>query len=118
MNDNIIINDYISFNPIYCRFELSSEAQELLYRKKQVICSYSGCIEWGHDFFCQLLDFYSGMSIYNHTIGCFKHKEEFEQGQSCPKEVSIWIKKHKNDEWFVKAANMMESIINDAPKYC
>ena len=116
MNDNIIINDYISFNPALCRFELSKEAQELLYRKKQVICSYSGCTEWGHDFFCQLLDLYSGMSIYNYSLGCFKHKDEFERGQSHPEEVRGWIDRHKNDTWFLKAAEMLRKIIDDVPE--
>lgn len=43
--DNIYINDYIDFNPDNGRFELSKIAQDILYRQKEVICSYSGGIE-------------------------------------------------------------------------
>ena len=64
----IDINYYISFDPEYGKFTLSKPAQEILYRKKQVICSYSGCVEWGHNFFCELLDLYSGNSQYNYAL--------------------------------------------------
>ena len=116
---NIYINDYLSFNPVNGYFELSYAAQEIVYRQKQVICSYSGCVEWGHNFLCELLDLYSGNSKYNYSLGTIEYKKgiarEYERGHK--EEVTRWIIKHKDDEWFSKAATMLVNIINDLPKY-
>ena len=117
--DNIYINDYIEFNPESGWFELSLMSQEILYRKKGVICSYSGCVEWGHKFFCELLDLYSGDSQYNYALGTVIYSKEIEEmyktGHS--EEVINWVEKHKNDYWFTKAAAMIASIIKDVPEY-
>ena len=119
-NDKMIyINDYLSFNPVNGYFELSYEAQEIVYRQKQVICNYSGCVKWGHDFFCELLDLYSGNSKYNYSFGTIIHKQGIALGykNGRGKEITEWIIKHKDDEWFSKAATMLVNIINDLPKY-
>ena len=117
--ENIYINNYISYNPDNGWFELSNKAEELLYRKKQVICSYSGCTEWGHKFFCELLDLYSGNSQYNYSLGTVIHENEIARGYQMGHgaEVTEWITKHKNDDWFSKAAAMLGRIIEDVPEY-
>ncbi len=119
MEDNIYINDYVSFDPDSGWFALSNIAQEILYRQKQVICSYSGCIEWGHKFFCELLDLYSGNSQYNYALGTVVHADQIEKmyqnGHS--EEVTNWVKKHKNDLWFSKAAAILAKIIEDVPEW-
>ena len=115
----IYINDYLSFNTTNGWFELSHKAQEILYRKKHVICSYSGCTEWGHMFFCELLNLYSGQSIYNFALGTTDFKDEIEQlyriGHS--QEVIAWVNRHKNEIWFCKAAAMLRTIIDDVEEY-
>jgi len=116
--DMIYINDYLSFDPDHGWFELSSKAQEILYRQKQVICSYSGCVEWGHKFFCELLDLYSGDSQYNYALGTVVHKDQIEKLYKDGKEDGVidWIERHKGDYWFSKAAAMLVEIINDVPE--
>lgn len=117
--DMIYINEYLSFDTERGWFGLSRDAQEILYRKKQIICSYSGCMEWGHEFFCELLNLYSGTSKYNYSLGTIDYKagiaREYERGHK--EEVAEWIIKHKDDEWFVKAADMLKNIIDDVPRY-
>lgn len=118
INDSIYINDYLSFNPDHGWFELSLKAQEILYRQKQVICSYSGCVEWGHNFFCELLDLYSGDSQYNYALGTVVHKDQIEKLYRDGKQDGVvnWVEKHKDDVWFSKAAAMLAEIINDVPE--
>ncbi len=117
--EEIYINDYISFDSERGFFVLSSKAQELLYRKKQVICSYSGCVEWGHKFFCELLDLYSGHSQYNYALGTVIYKNQIEimYKEGHQEEVINWINKHKNDYWFCQAAAMLVNIIQEAPEW-
>ena len=116
--DSIYINDYLSFNPEYGMFEVSLKAQEILYRQKQVICSYSGCVEWGHKFFCELLDLYSGDSQYNYALGTVVHKDQIEKLYKDGKQDRVidWVERHKDDYWFAKAAAMLAEIIKDVPE--
>lgn len=115
----IYINDYIGFDKESGMFALTSKAQEIIYRQKQIICSYSGSYEWGHMFFCELIDLYSGSSIYNYALGTIEHakqiKELYKTGHA--EEVINGIEKHKDDEWFKKAADMFAAIIEDLPEY-
>ncbi len=116
--DNIYINDYIGFNPDSGWFELSTMAQDILYRQKQVICSYSGSTEWGHNFFCELLDLYSGGSKYNYALGMVVHKDDLEEAYKSghKQEVVDWVNRHKDDIWFCQAAAMLANIIRDVPE--
>lgn len=118
INDSIYINDYLSFDPDDGWFKLSAKAQEILYRQKQVICSYSGCVEWGHNFFCELLDLYSGDSQYNYALGTVVHKDQIEKLYKDGKKDGVinWVERHKDDYWFSKAAIMLANIINDVPE--
>ncbi|MBR3645642.1 MAG: hypothetical protein IKN54_04425 [Lachnospiraceae bacterium] len=118
MEESIYINDYISFDTTDGWFRLSDMAQRILYQGKEVICSYSGCVEWGHNFFCQLLDLYCGGSKYNFALGTVIHEDEIEEAyrNGHKAEIVNWVKKHKDDEWFAKAAGMLANIIQDVPK--
>lgn len=118
LENTIYINDYISFNPDHGRFELTSKAQEIIYRQKNIICSYSGSVEWGHEFFCELIDLYSGSSKYNYALGTVVHKEQIEKmyNKGHRDEVTEWVKRHKDDYWFTKAAAMFAKIIEDLPE--
>ena len=119
MSDKMIyINDYISFDTENGWFILSREAQEILYRQKHLICSYSGCVEWGYNFFCELLDLYSGGSQYNFALGTVIHKYELEEAYKAGhvKEVIDWVNRKKEQEWFKKAADMLVKIIDDVPE--
>ena len=115
----IYINDYLSFDTTDGWFNLSDTAQEILYRKKGVICSYSGCTEWGHMFFCELLNLYSGQSIYNFALGTTDFKDEIEKLYKAGhgQEVIDWVKRKKDEVWFCKAAAMLVNIIKDLPEY-
>ena len=117
--DVININKYVYFDTADCWFKMTNEGSELIYRTKQVICSYSGANEWCNHFFCEMLDLFSGHSVYNHSLGSFRHKEEIEylcrEGRS--EEVVKWVDKHKGDEWFERAADTFVMIIDSLPEY-
>lgn len=114
----IYINDYISFDVECGWFRLSDMAQNILYREKEIICSYSGSVEWGHMFFCELLNLYSGDSTYNYALGTVNYassiKKLYEEGHQ--KEVADWVERKKNEVWFTKAAAMLANIIRDLPR--
>lgn len=114
----IYINDYISFDTEDGWFKLSDMAQNILYREKEVICSYSGSVEWGHMFFCELLNLYSGGSPYNYALGTTDHAKDIERAykNGHKKEVIDWLERNKNAMWFCKAAAMLATIIKDLPK--
>lgn len=41
-----------------------------------MICSYSGTDEWCNHMICELIDLYSGLSPFNHSLGTCKHENE------------------------------------------
>lgn len=114
----IYINDYISFDTEDGIFRLSDMAQNILYREKEVICSYSGSVEWGHMFFCELLNLYSGGSPYNYALGTNDYAKDIEKAYKSghQKEIEEWVERKKSEEWFCKAAAMLGNIIRDLPK--
>lgn len=116
MEDKISINKYLYFDCESGRFALTDEAAEIIYRQKQIICSYSGADEWCNHFVCELLDLYSGSSIYNYALGTVKHETEipeiFKQNEDS---VISWIEKSMKKEWGMKAFSMFEKIIDDLP---
>lgn len=68
MEHIININKYMYFNEDIGKFCLTSEALEILYKQKSIICSYSGANEWLHDFTLELMNLYTGSSPYNHSL--------------------------------------------------
>lgn len=116
--ENIIeINKYLYFDKDTGRFSLTDEASEIIYRKKQIICSYSGADEWCNHFVCELLDLYSGLSVYNYALGTCKHEEEIPEVFNANKDgLFDWIERNMKREWGKKAFDMMVTIIDDLPE--
>ena len=119
MEENIIkINKYMYFDKQYGSFCLTSEASELIYRQKGLICSYSGANEWIQHFTCEMLDFYSGASIYNYALGTIKHETEIPKIFTVNKEAVInFVNKSIEEPWGKKAYKMIEMIIDEAEHF-
>ena len=113
MEDNKIqVNKYVYFDIEYGKFFLTSEASELIYRERELICSYSGANDWIHHFVCEMLDFCSGSSIYNYALNSYKHEEELLRLFKEHKEVVIdFIKRTIEEPWGKKMYQDIESII-------
>lgn len=118
MEDKISINKYLYFDGERGRFALTDEAAEIIYRQKQIICSYSGADEWCNHFVCELIDLYCGCSIYNYAIGTTEHETAIPKLFNMDKEVVFnWIKKSMEKEWGKRAFSMFEKVIDDLPLY-
>lgn len=113
----IPINEYLYFDTICGKFCCTELTQSILYSQKQIICSYSGCQDWCHDFFCQLLDLYSGSSKYNYALGTVVHKLQLEESYKAghSEEVINWVKRNKDERRFDSAAAALAYIIKDVP---
>ena len=110
----IPINQYLYFDKRCGRFALTDAAQEIIYREKQIICSYSGANEWCHHFVCELLDLYSGMSTYNYALGCYRHEDEIKKVYQIHKDsVCKWIEDIKGQDLGKKVFSLMLHIIDD-----
>ena len=114
MDTQININKYMYFDTIYGRFYLTSEASEIIYRKKNLICSYSGANEWIHHFTCEMFDFCSGSSIYNYALGTCKHETELAELFKTNKEGVIeWVEGTLQKSWSKKMYELIETIIDE-----
>ena len=112
--DKIEINKYLYFDKESGRFALTSEASEIVYREKNVICSYSGADEWCNHFVCELIDLYSGSSKYNYSLGTTVHEARIPQlWQDDRDGVCAWIEDAMEKEWGKHAFSMFLSIIDD-----
>lgn len=115
MSEKIEVSKNVRFDTDSCRFHLTSEASETIYRKKGVICSYSGASEWVHDFTCDMLDLYSGSTPYNYALGCYCHKERFpalvKAGEA--EKVVKFVKSTVENETFKKMYANIDRIIDD-----
>ena len=116
MENNIEINKYICFNRDFGVFQLTPEASEIVYRKKNLICSYSGADEWINHFVLEMMNFYTGDSPYNYAIGTVDYHKEFpEIFKSNPEGVCEWVERSLTKEWGKHMYKMIEYIIDDAP---
>lgn len=115
--DNVIeINEYMYFETECGRFFLTSEAQEIIYRQKGIICSYSGSNEWLHHFTCEMLDLYTGASKYNYALGTTVHEKELPDIYKQNKDGVIeWIKGSLDKEWGKRMYATIKYIIDDLP---
>jgi hypothetical protein len=116
MKENqILVNKYVYFDTENGYFYLTSEASELIYRKKGLICSYSGANEWINHFVCEMIDFCSGSSIYNYALGTIHHEKEIPEIFKTNKEAVInFIKRSLETPWSVKMYQLIEKIIDEA----
>jgi len=113
-DQQININKHMYFDTEYGRFYLTSEASEIIYRQKELICSYSGANEWIHHFTCEMLDLCSGASIYNYALGTLRHEEELPKIFKSNKESVInFINKTTQEPWGKKMYKIIEMIIDE-----
>lgn len=117
MEENIIsINKYIYFDKNSCVFCLTSEASEIIYRQKQIICSYSGADEWINFFTLEMINLYTGSSPYNHALGICDHHEAFPRiFKDDPIRLCKWVEESLTKEWGKHMYKMIENIIDDIP---
>jgi len=118
MNENKIkVSKYAYFDKENGYFYLTPEAQNIIYREKNIICSYSGSNEWCHHFICEMIDLYSGSSKYNYSFGSKVHETEIPKIFKTNKEyVNNWIDKIKDEDWGLKLFKMFDDIIDDIPE--
>ena len=98
------------------RFCLTEEAQEIIYRQKEIICSYSGANEWCNHMFCQFIDVFSGASIYNYSLGTVNHEKEIPKIWKENKQSVIeWLLKAQSKEWFIKCCESFDFMFENLP---
>lgn len=115
-SDVIEINKYMYFNKKIGRFALTREATEIIYRQKEIICSYSGADEWVNFFTLEMMNLYTGLSPYNHTLGNCDYHKDFPQVFKEDKEKLFgWVEASLTKEWGKKMYAMIENIIDDLP---
>lgn len=116
MEENTInLNDYLYFDKSAKKFIATDKTAHILYSEKNIICSYSGVDEWTDFIMCELINLYSGHSIYNHSLSDIDFANSFER---CSTEAIVkWIERAKKEEWFIKAIDMFSKIIEDIPSY-
>lgn len=116
-NNIIEINKYLYFDKESGQFALTSEAEELIYRQKEIICSYSGANEWANFFTLEMMNLYTGSSPYNYALGTCDHHEAIPRIFKENKEkVCEWIEKSKEEKWGKHMYHMIETIIDDIPE--
>lgn len=116
MENQIQISKYLYFDTEYGRFYLTNEAQEIIYRQKEIICSYSGSNEWANHFACELIDLYTGASQYNYALGTIIHEKEIPEIWKTNKESVIgWVNKFKDQAWAKSAFSAFDMVIDTLP---
>lgn len=106
----ILIGKYVIFNDGL--FLPNEKVSELLYTNTKLICSYSGVTEWCNHVICELIDIYSGTSIYNYAFNCYKHEEKIKNDWNRTPELVIdWIFNILEKEWFKLVISSFENII-------
>jgi hypothetical protein len=111
----IQMNRYVYFNCEDGRFYLTQRAQEMIYHEKNLICSYSGSDEWCNHFTCEMIDFCSGASVYNYSLGTVKHEKEIPEILEQNREELIkWIEHSREMPWGKKCYDLIERIIEEA----
>lgn len=115
-NNTININKYMYFDKDEGWYYLTSEASEIIYRKKGIICSYSGANEWLNHFTLEMMNLYTGSSPYNYALGTCDHHEAFPRiFKENPQGLCEWVEKSLTKEWGKHMYKMIENIIDDIP---
>lgn len=114
----IKLSKYVYFDEDNGHFNLISEAQEIIYREKSIICSYSGSNEWINDFMCELIDLFSGSGPYNCTINSIDHKEVIPKIWKENKDSVInFIHRSKTEDWGIAMYKTIDLIIDNLPTH-
>ena len=104
------------FNKVYGVFQLTSEGSEVVYRQKNIICSYSGADEWINFFTLEMINFYTGSSPYNYALGTCDHHTAFPRIFEKDKDsLCEWVEESLTKEWGIHMYKMIENIIDDVP---
>lgn len=118
MQEEIVLSKYVSFNCETGRFYLTNEAQNILYRQKELICSYSGCNDWIDHFVHEMMNLYSGSSPYNYALGTCNHHTQFPiLWEDHKEEVINYVKKSKERTWGKAMYDCIDHIIDSVPKH-
>lgn len=95
-------------------FKLNEDGTTILYRKTELITSYSGSDYWCHQFICELLNLYSGSSEYNYSLGTCQHRKELPRLWKDHKDsVIAWYNKQSSKCWFKMAEKMFDYMMTD-----
>lgn len=118
VQDYIEINKYVYYSKEDCKFFLTNEAGNIIYREKNVISSYSGANEWCNHFICELMDVYNGVSLYNHAIGCFSYEKLFQDAVEGTDDIDSesafdYIKNYAESKVGSKVFSLFEHVIDD-----
>jgi hypothetical protein len=113
--EKIQISKHVYYNTENHWFCLTPEAQEIIYREKHIICSYSGSNEWCNHFVCQMVDLYSGASIYNYALGTTDHEKEIPElvKEGYAENVINFIKRIPIEEWGKAMGNAVDYVIDN-----
>jgi hypothetical protein len=115
VDNQIQVSKHVYFDTECGRYFLTSDALEIVYRKKGLICSYSGASEWIQHFMCEMLDFCSGCSVYNYALGTMKHEEQFPKVFNENKEAVIrFINESLEKPWSKKMYELVDKIIDES----
>ena len=114
--DRITINKYMYFDKINGVFRLTSEASNIIYRQKEIICSYAGADEWINFFTLEMTNLYTGASPYNYALDTCDHHEAFPRLFKQNKDFLFkWVENSITTEWGTRMYKMIENIIDDLP---
>lgn len=114
---SIKVNKYVYFDKFTGKFFLSAEAAEIVYRRKNIICSYSGCDDWINFFTLEMMNIYTGSSPYNFALGtCDHHEMVPEFFKLSPYKLCEWVEESTKKEWGIRMYKMIEHIIDDLPE--
>ena len=94
------------------KFYLNKEISELLHRKTELICSYSGADEQCNHMICELIDLYSGSSPFNYSLGTCNHENELSKYWSeNANGVINWFEKISKHKWYQLVVSTFDNII-------
>ena len=114
--EDVKLSKYCQFNIDNGKFYLSNEAQEIIYRQKNVICSYSGSNDWCNHFMCESIDLFSGSNQYNYALGSTVHEkriEELYKDKANKQSIIDWVKDFTKNEWSIAMLKMFDDIIDN-----
>lgn len=118
--EEIKIGKYVVYSPEDGWFRLTFEASNIIYREKEIICSYSGSNEWCNHFFCQMIDLFSGSSPYNYALGTCDHEKTIpiilKENKDEEDPIVNWINKQINKTWWKNMVDSFEYMFEHLPE--
>ncbi|MEG1725966.1 MAG: hypothetical protein RR313_11280 [Anaerovoracaceae bacterium] len=113
MKNEISLSKYCYFDKEMGKFYLTNEASNIIYRKKNIICSYSGINDWANHFVCEMIDLYSGRSKYNYALGTVVHENGItELRRTDDKSLFEWVLSLTERDWSIAMFKAFDNIID------